>query len=64
MVFVAIYYCNFRIFSRPNKYMYLLTVFSLATVGASVATYIDASLFYFIPFSIVAFYLLAFFKKR
>ena len=64
MVFVAIYYCNFRIFSRPNKYMYLLTVFSLATVGASVATYVDASLFYFIPFSIVAFYLLAFFKKR
>ena len=64
MVFVAIYYCNFRIFSRPNKYMYLLTVFSLATVGASVATYVDAALFYFIPFSIVAFYLLAFFKKR
>ena len=64
MVFVAIYYCNFRIFSRPNKYMYLLSVFSLATVGASVATYVDPDLFYFIPFSIVAFYLLAFFKKR
>ena len=64
MVFVAIYYCNFRIFSSPNKYMYLLSVFSLATVGASVATYVDAALFYFIPFSIVAFYLLAFFKKR
>ena len=64
MVFVAIYYCNFRIFSSPNKYMYLLSVFSLATVGASVATHVDASLFYFIPFSIVAFYLLAFFKKR
>ena len=64
MVFVAIYYCNFRIFSRPNKYMYLLSVFSLATVGASVATYVDAALFYVIPFSIVAFYLLAFFKKR
>jgi putative nucleotidyltransferase with HDIG domain len=64
MVFVAIYYCNFRIFSNPNKYMYLLSVFSLATVGASVATHVDASLFYFIPFSIVAFYLLAFFKKR
>ena len=64
MVFVAIYYCNFRIFSRPNKYMYLLMVFSLATVGASVATYVDAALFYIIPFSVVAFYLLAFFKKR
>ena len=64
MVFVAIYYCNFRIFSSPNKYMYLLSVFSLATVGASVATYVDADLFYVIPFSIVAFYLLAFFKKR
>ena len=64
MLFIAIYYCNFRIFTRFNKYLYLLMVFSLATVGASVAIHMDTGLFYFLPFTIVAFYLLAFFKKR
>ena len=64
LLFLAIYYCNYRVFSRFNKYLYLLMVFSLSTVGASVAVHVDPGLFYFIPFTIVAFYLLAFFKKR
>jgi len=64
MLFVAIYYCNSRIFTSFNKYLYLLMIFSLAVVGASVAARLDPGLFYFIPFSLVAFYLLAFFKKR
>lgn len=64
MLFIAIYYCNSRIFISFNKYLYLLMIFSLAVVGASVASYVNPGLFYFIPFSLVAFYLLAFFKKR
>ena len=63
MLFIAIYYCNFRVFQNFNKYLYLLMVFSLSSVGASVAVHVDAGLFYFIPFTIVAFYLIAFFKK-
>ena len=64
MLFIAIYYCNARIFTSFNKYLYLLMIFSLAAVGASVAARLDSGLFYFIPFTLVAFYLLAFFKKR
>lgn len=64
MLFIAIYYCNSRIFTHFNKYLYLQMIFSLAVVGASVAVRVDPGLFYFIPFSLVAFYLLAFFKKR
>ena len=64
ILFIAIYFCNYKIFNNFNKYVYLLMVFSLSVVGASVACRVDTSLFYFIPFTIVAFYLLAFFKKR
>lgn len=64
MLFIAIYYCNFRIFSHFNKYLYLLLIFTLAFVAASVASYVNQALFYLIPFSLVSFYLMAFFKKR
>ena len=64
ILFLAIYFCNSRIFGNFNKYLYLLMVFSLSIIGASLACRIDADMFYFIPFAIVAFYLIAFFKKR
>lgn len=64
VLFIAIYYCNYKIFDRFNKYLYLLLIFSLSVVAASVAAYVNTDLFYLIPFTVVAFYLLAFFKKR
>lgn len=64
VLFVAIYYCNYRIFSNFNKYLYLLLIFSLSAVAASIAARVNQELFYLMPFSLVAFYLLAFFKKR
>ena len=64
ILFLAIYYCNYRIFDEYNKYLYLLLVFSLAAVGASMASRFNPDVFYLIPFNLVALYLLAFFKKR
>ena len=64
VLFLAILYCNSRIFGEYNKYLYLLLVFSLAAGAAALAARYSPSLFYMIPFTLVALYLLAFFKKR
>ena len=64
LLFLAIYYCNWKIFTEYNKYLYLLLVFSLAAVGALLAARFNPDIFYMLPFSLVALYLLAFFKKR
>ena len=64
LLFLAIYYCNWKIFTEYNKYLYLLLVFSLAALGASLASRFNADIFYMLPFTLVALYLLAFFKKR
>lgn len=64
MLFFAIYYCNWKIFTQFNKYLYLLMVFALAASGACLASSLNPDIFYMIPFTLVALYLLAFFKKR
>lgn len=64
VLFLAICYCNFRIFDEFNKYLYLLMVFTLAAVGSSIVARMDASLFYMLPFTLISLYLLAFFTKR
>ena len=64
VLFLAICYCNFRIFDEFNKYLYLLMIFTLAAVGSSIVAKIDASLFYLMPFTLISMYLLAFFSKR
>ena len=64
VLFLAICYCNFRIFDVFNKYLYLLMIFMLAAVGSSIVARTDASLFYLMPFTLISLYLLAFFTKR
>lgn len=64
VLFLAILYCNVRIFEQYNKYLYLLLIFSFAAIAAFFASANGASMFYMMPFTLVALYLLAFFKKR
>ena len=64
VLFLAICYCNYRIFDEYNKYLYLLMVFTLAAAGSSIVAKIDASLFYLMPFTLIVLYLLAFFTKK
>ncbi|MBQ8809344.1 MAG: HDIG domain-containing protein [Bacteroidales bacterium] len=64
VLFLAICYCNFRIFDEYNKYLYLLMIFALAATGSSLVADIDSSLFYLMPFTLISLYLLAFFTKR
>lgn len=64
ILFLAIFYCNSRIFDQYNKYLYLLLIFSISAVMAFMVARSNPSLFYMMPFTLSALYLLAFFKKR
>ena len=64
LLFLSIYYCNYTIFGQFNKYLYLILVFTLAAVASCLVELTDPSLFYMIPFTLIALYLLAFFKTR
>lgn len=64
VLFLAIYYCNSKIFEQYNKYLYLLMVFALSALASSVIAHISQEYFYMVPFTLIALYLLAFFKKR
>lgn len=64
VLFLAIYYCNAKIFDQYNKYLYLLMVFALSAVACSFIENVNQGYFYMFPFTLVALYLLAFFQKR
>ena len=64
LLFLAIYYCNSRIFDEFNKYLYILMVFLLSAVGSSVVAKVNPNLFYMMPFMLIVFYQLAFFSRR
>lgn len=64
VLFLAIYYCNYKVFAETNKYLYLLLMFLLSFVAASTASQMSPGAFYIIPFNLIALYLLAFFKRR
>ncbi|MBQ6689953.1 MAG: HDIG domain-containing protein [Bacteroidales bacterium] len=64
ILFLSIYYCNYRIFAQYNKYLYLLMIFALSVIASSIVARTDPDLFYLVPFTLIALYLLAFFKKR
>ena len=64
VLFFALYFTNYRIYGDSNKYIYLLVIFLLATVLALVVDKVDPALLYMTPFTLIALYLVAFFKKR
>ena len=64
LLFLAIYYCNYTIFGLYNKYLYMLLVFTIAVVASCVVEMTNPSLFYMIPFTLIALFLQAFFKTR
>lgn len=64
VLFLAICYCNFRIFDEYNKYIYLLMVFAIAALASSIVAKTDPALFYMLPFTLISLYLLAFFSRR
>ena len=64
VLFLAIYYCNSRIFEQLNRYLYLLMIFTLSSVAAALMSDYGTAFYYMVPFTLVSLYLLAFFKQR
>lgn len=63
MLFLTIYYTNYKIFYDFNRYCYLLLIFSLASFAASMIERANPEYIYLVPFSLIALYLSSFFKK-
>ena len=61
VLFLSILYCNEKIFDQYNKYLYLLMIFSISAIGASLIAMHNPQMFYMIPFTLAALFLLAFF---
>lgn len=66
ILYFAMYFTNYRIFDKFNKYLYILLVFSLSSIGTFLLarTELSASTFYLVPYTLIAYYLIAFFTKR
>lgn len=64
VLFFAIYYTNDWLFGQMNKYLYLLMIYLLATILALAVEKVDPTLLAMTPFTLIALYLVAFFKKR
>lgn len=64
ILFFAIYFCNYHIFERYNRYLYVLLVFTISAVASFLVAGTEPSYFYMVPFTLIALYLLAFFSKR
>lgn len=64
LLFFAIYFCNYHIFEKYNKYLYILLVFTLSAVASFAVAQFDPQYFYMVPFTLIALYLLAFFSRR
>lgn len=64
VLFLGILFSNPEVFVQFNKYLYLLMIFAISAFAASYAARSNPMIFYMMPFSLIALYLLAFFKKR
>ncbi len=64
VLFFAILFTNPQIFAQPNRYLYLLLIFTLTAFTASAVERVSPNSLYLVPFPLFAYYLLAFFRKR
>ena len=64
ILYLSIYSTNRLIFSDFRRYTYLLTIFLLTAVATFLFQRYAPSFIYLMPYSIIALYLLAFFKKQ
>ena len=64
VLFFAIYFCNYHVFEKYNKYLYVLLVFALSAVASFVVAQTEPRYFYMVPYTLIALFLLAFFSRR
>lgn len=64
VLFLALYYTYFQVYSMFNKYLYILVIFLIAFLMAIFVENADPAFLYLTPFVLIALFLMAFFKKR
>lgn len=64
LLFLSICYGNANVLDSYNRYLYLLFIFLLSAVATLLVDRFNPDSIYYIPYSIIAIYLMAFFKKR
>ena len=64
ILFFTIFYTNPNIFSEFNRYCYLLVVFFIAVLATYVVERTGHENMYLVPFSLIALYLVAFFRTK
>lgn len=63
LLVLVIYFTNVKVFDDNNRYLYLLMVFLLSAIATLLVDRYAARYIYLIPYSLIALYLIAFFKR-
>lgn len=61
--FFTLYFCDYRIFSQFNRYLYVLLLYVLFSSVTFTLARGEADMYYMIPYSLMAMYMMAFFRK-
>lgn len=63
LFFFTLYFCNYRIFSEYNKYLYVLLLYLLFGIVTFLVAKKDIELYYLIPYSLMSMLMMAFYRK-
>lgn len=61
--FFTLYFCDYGIFSQYNRYLYVLLLYVLFSSVTFLIARDDVDMYYVIPYSLMAMFMMAFFKK-
>lgn len=61
--FLVLYFCEYNIFSQFNKYMYVLLLYVMFSSITFILARGDIDVYYMIPYSLMAMFMMAFFRK-
>lgn len=63
LFFFTLYFCNYRIFSEYNKYLYVLILYVMFCIITFMVARKDIEMYYMIPYSLMSMFMMAFFRK-
>lgn len=61
--FFTLYFCEYRIFTQYNRYLYVLLLYVLFSTITFVMAREEVDVYYMIPYSLMAMYMMAFFRN-
>lgn len=64
LLVLSLFYVSPSTFKKFNRFLYILTVFLISAVVTFSVEKTNSQLFYMVPYSLIAIYLIAFFKRK